>query len=675
MPNQRLHRIIAACPGAPGCTGSLPAHRGAALRNPPRSRRAGLAALALAGLGLMLGAGHAFAQTQEPLPPASVLKKMSLDELTNLEVESVSKHPEKLSETASAIQVITQEEIRRSGVTSIPEALRLASNLQVAQVDARQWAITARGFNSTTADKLLVMIDGRSVYTPLYSGVFWDVQDLMLEDVDRIEVISGPGGTVWGANAVNGVINIITKNAKETPGWLLSGGGGGAIRDFAAVHYGGRLGGQGFYRIYLKHFDRDGSRLPGGRDGGDDWRMTQGGFRADWTARGGNAFTLQGDAYAGSIDQLNAPKVQVDGGNLVGRWTKNLSDVSSLKLQIYYDHTHREIPGLFREDLDVVDLDFQHRFPLGSRQDIVWGLDFRQSDDHVGNSAVLAFLPPDLTTRLYSGFIQDEITLVKNRLKLTLGTKLEHNDFSGFEYQPSGRLALRLGDRQMLWAAVSRAVRTPSRIDRDFHIPPLPGLPGGLAGGPGFVSEKLIAYELGYRIQPSGNLSISAAAFRNDYDDLRSLEPKAPAVFATGFKGETYGAELTTTWQAAPRWRLRAGYTWLEMRLRAKPGSADTASQRQAGDSPRHQFQLRSSVDLGDKLQWDTTARYVDGLPHQRIPAYWAVDLNLAWLPCKDLELALAGQNLLDGGHPEFGTPASRREIRRGVHGKLTWRF
>jgi len=297
----------------------------------------------------------------------------------------------------------------------------------------------------------------------------------------------------------------------------------------------------------------------------------------------------------------------------------------------------------------------------------------------VGNTPILAFRPPKLTRQVCSGCLQDEITLVENRLKLALGTKLEHNDFSGFEYQPGGRLSLRLTDRPTVWGAISRAVRTPSRIDRDFFIPPgiAPALTNGLAGGPGFLSEKLIAYELGYRVQLRDRLSVSLAGFYNDYDDLRSPEvpTNVPATFANGLTGETYGAEITAAFQATPWWRLHAGYTYLQMQLHTKPGSADTTSRGQEGDSPHHQLLLRSSMDLSDKIQWDTTVRYVDNLPHQFVPAYWAMDVRLAWLPCKNLELAVVGQNLLDNRHPEFGTPPSRKEIQHSIYGKVTWRF
>src|SRR5881296_2271474 len=322
---------------------------------------------------LVICASDVCAQPQEALPPTSTLKQLSVEELMDIEVTSVSRRPEKVSETASAIQVITEEDIRRSGAASIPEALRLASNLEVAQVDSRQWAISARGFNNTTANKMLVLIDGRTIYTPLYAGVFWDVQDTLLEDIDRIEVISGPGAALWGANAVNGVINITTKNAKDTQGALLAGGGGAELRGFGGVRYGGALGSGLHYRVYGKYFDRDSTALPSGRDAANDWHMGQGGFRLDWDAPRGDFFTLQGDLYSGRIAQPGLDNIAVEGGNVIGRWSRIFSEHSALKVQFYFDRTHRDIPGTFREDLDTYDVDVQHRFALGERQDFVWG--------------------------------------------------------------------------------------------------------------------------------------------------------------------------------------------------------------------------------------------------------------------------------------------------------------
>src|SRR5438552_3237702 len=428
------------------------------------------------------------AQTNVAVGSASQLKQFSLEELLNLEVTTVSKRPEKLTEAASAIQVITQEDIRRSGASSIPEALRLASNLEVAQVDSRQWAISARGFNSTTADKLLVLIDGRTVYTPLYAGVFWDFQDTLLEDLDRIEVISGPGATLWGANAVNGVINITTKQAKDTQGVLLLGGGGTELRDFGGVRYGGALAPNLHFRVYGQYFDRDSMVFPTGQDAANDWHLGQGGFRLDWDASASTLLTLQGDLYDGRIAQPGTTgDITVDGSNVIGRWSHTFAEDSDLKLQVYYDRTHRRIPDVFAEDLDTYDVDFQHRFPLGERHDLVWGLGYRLIEDDVSNSPILAFLPARVSRQWFSGFVQDEITLVKDRLHLTLGTKIEHNDYTGFEVQPSARLAWRLSQQQTVWAATSRAVRTPSRIDRELFAPGRPPFTL-LTGGPDFVS-------------------------------------------------------------------------------------------------------------------------------------------------------------------------------------------
>jgi iron complex outermembrane receptor protein len=610
---------------------------------------------------------------------ASQLKKLSLEELMNLEVTTASKRPEKLSDVPSAIQVITQEEIRRSGASSIPEALRLAPNLQVAQVSSHEWAITARGFNNTTANKLLVMIDGRSVYTPLFAGVFWDVQDTLLADIDRIEVISGPGGALWGANAVNGIINIITRAAKDTPGLFLEGGGGNELRAFGGLRYGGQLTPELHYRVYGKFFDRDSTVFADGTDGENQWYMGQGGFRVDWDATNHNLVTLQGDLYDGRIEQLGPDDSTVTGGNILGRWTHTFSEESDFQLQVYYDRTRRRIPNLFGEDLDTYDLDWQHRFALGQRQIIVWGLGYRLNDDEVNNSPLLSFLPAQKTFQTYSAFVQDEIILVEDRLRLTLGSKFEHNDYTGFEVQPSGRLTWAPTERQTIWAAISRAVRTPSRIDRHFHFPspPVPAGITNLAGGPDFDSEDLIAYELGYRVQPYSPLSFSIATFYNDYNDLRSLEPTGATTFVVENKlgGETYGVELSTTYQVNEWWRVRGGYTFLEKHLSPKPGSRDPNQGRGEGNDPEQQLLLRSSMNFPSHWGFDATVRYVDTLPAPHVPSYIGMDLRLGWSPIKDLELAVVGQNLLDNQHPEFGMAGTRQEIERSVYGKLTWRF
>jgi len=606
---------------------------------------------------------------------AAELKRLSLEELMNQDVSIVSRREEKLSQSASAVQVITQEEIHRSGATSLPEALRLAPNLQVAQVDSRQWAISARGFNNTLANKLLVMIDGRTIYTPLFAGVFWDAQDTMLEDIDRIEVVSGPGATLWGANAVNGVINIVTKSAKDTQGTLLTAGGGSMLNYFGGVRYGDRISSNLFFRVYGKYFDRDNTLLPGGSDATNDWRMGQGGFRMDWLPGEEDTFTLQGDAYGGTVEQAAPGDTTLDGQNVLGRWRRVLSEDSELTAQAYFDRTWRRIPGQFAEDLKTYDIDVQHRFALGQRQSITWGGDYRLMQDDVDNSAALAFLPRKRNMQLFRGFLQDEIDVVAEKLKLTLGTVVEHNDFSGLETSPSGRIAWMPDARNTLWAAVSHAVRSPSRIDTDLRVPATP--PFLLTGGPNFDSEKVWAYELGYRVRPHERVALSVAGFFNDYDDIRSLEPITTNSFAIQNKNraETWGMELSGNYQVTDWWRLRGGYTFLRKHVIRKEGGLDLNRGRAEGNDPQNQVLLQSMITCPRGFDFDLTARYIDTLPSPNVPSYFTFDARVAWRPLTNLELAVVGQNLWDSQHPEFGAAATRQEIPRSVYGKVTWRF
>ena len=611
------------------------------------------------------------AHADDALQSPSELKKLSLEELFDMEVTTVSKKPEKLSDTAAALHVVTQDDILRSGALSIPEALRNIPGVEVARVDARQYAITARGFNGTAANKLLVLMDGRSVYTPLFSGVFWDVQDTFMADISRIEVVRGPGATLWGANAVNGVINVITKNSAETQGLLVTGGGGNEEHGFGGVRYGGHLPSNTSFRVYGKYFDRDDSMLPNGHGAEDGFRMGQGGLRIDCEPSSDDLVTVQGDLYDGRVEQLAADDIQLGGSNVLGRWTHKVSDRSNLQLQIYFDHTHREIPSIFGEDLDTYDLDFQHRFHIGRLQDILWGLGYRDSRDDVDNSPSLAFLPARLNRRLYTGFVQDEFNLAGKKIHFTMGSKFEHNDYTGFEYQPSMRLAWTPTKDQTLWGAISRVVRTPSRIDRDFFVPGK--APFFLSGGPNFESEILYAYELGYKTQPAAKVTASVATFYNVYDKLRSLETGPPAVLANGLEGETYGAEAEATWQARPWWRLTGGGNYLRMQLRRRSGSTDTATENQEGDSPRGQLFIRSSMDLPHGLEFDLNTRRVGRLPHQMVPSYTALDVRMGWNPSKRLTFSIVGKDLLDSRHPEFGMPLTRREIERSVYATATW--
>lgn len=630
------------------------------------------------------------------------LAHLSLEELMSVEVTSVSKRPEKLSEAPAAISVITSDELRRSGATSIPEALRLVPGMEVARVDSHNWAVSARGFNDLFANKLLVLMDGRSVYTPLFSGVHWDVQDTILEDIERVEVIRGPGATLWGANAVNGVINIITKSAKDTQGLMLTGGGGTEEQGFAGVRYGGKLGENAYYRVYGKYFNRDDQVLPDGTDSNDRWNVERGGFRVDWDASTDDHFTFQSDLYSGRLNQTfflptpnppyaqtNRGNVDVNGGNVLGRWSRSFSERSDLNLQVYYDRTVRNGPVL-NEDRDAIDIDLQHHFLLGERQDLVWGAGYRVSSDELDSTYTATFNPDQRTVQLFSLFVQDEITIVPDQLRVTLGSKLEHNDFTGFEYQPGGRISWTPTDRQTLWASISRAVRTPSQAEDDIQLRQVTATPGVqtlIQGSREFDSEELLAYEVGYRWRPLDRITLDVAAFYHDYGNLRSVEPggivpgppvTVTATLANRINGETYGVEFAPSWQITDSWRVQAAYTFLQMQLHRDAGSLDTTTEANEGRNPHHQFSLRSFLNLPHDIEFDCTLRYVESLPDFQIPSYVVMDARIAWRPLKNLELAIVGQNFLDDRHPEFQSvliPTERTEVQQSVYGKVTWRF
>jgi len=644
------------------------------------------------------------------------LTELPIEDLMNIEITSVSKKQQKLSDAAAAIFVITQEDIRRSGVTSIPEALRMAPGVEVAQINANQWAITARGFNSRFANKLLVLIDGRSVYSPLFSGVFWNVQDTLLEDIDRIEVIRGPGATLWGANAVNGVINIITKQAKDTQGGLISAGGGTQERGFGEIQYGGKIGEGTYYRAYTKYFNRNHSVDASGQAAHDGWDALRGGFRLDSELSAHDSITLQGDIYRGksgetlAVASVKAPFIQTfdddihtQGGNILGRWIHTFSKSSEMVFQMYYDRTERQ-ESINGEKRNTLDMDLQHRFALGERQEVVWGLGYRFTRDNIKNSFPVSFNPDQRTNHLFSGFAQDDIVLFKERLRLTLGSKFEDNDFTGFEIQPNVRMLWTPGSRHSLWGAVSRAVHTPARADVDLRvnasvIPPLvPPNPGPLPayvtlfGNPDLKSEELVAYELGYRFQATNRLSFDIASFYNVYDHLRSAEPGSPSVEASPppphllfplmvsnqVKGKTYGVEVAADWRPLEWWRIQASYSYLQIKLNGSE-SLDSTAKVDQGRSPHHQFHLRSSMDLRRDLECNLNFRFVDKLPDFDVKSYASLDVRLAWKPHPNLELAIVGQNLLSNHHAEFKGEAIisslPTEVERSVYGKITWRF
>jgi iron complex outermembrane receptor protein len=616
---------------------------------------------------------------RETAPSASLtLKKLSIEELMDVEVTTVSRRPEKLTEAASAIQVITNDDIRRSGATSLPEALRLAPNLQVAQVNASEWAISARGFNNTLANKLLVMIDGRIIYTPLYAGVFWDAQNLLLEDIDRIEVISGPGGTLWGANAVNGVINIITKSAVHTQGLFIEAGAGTELQGYGGIRYGGKIGKEIYYRVYGTAFKRGSTLSAEGNDANDDWTMAQGGFQFDW-GQDKNHFTLQSNLYDNRPNPDGTIAVQASGQNVLGRWNRTLSENSDIKLQVYFDRTLRDFRNGLSEKLNTYDFDGHHRFHLGKRQEVVWGLGYRLMDDNVQNAELLKFEPPQKNLHVYNIFIQDKISIIKERLDLTIGAKVEHNSYTNWQFQPSSRLAFALTKEQTLWGAISRALRNPSRIDRDFMIYSAPG-DILLNSNNSFRSEEVLAYELGWRMQAASTFTLSVATFYNRYQNLRTVEPgpppqNVPLILGNGVEGETYGAELAGTYQLLNWWQLRGGYTFLKKDLSVKAGSRDLNSGSVESNDPEHQLLFQSMMDLPSNIEFGLTTRYIDELPRPVVASYWGLDARLGWKPNHVIELNIVGQNLLNNRHAEFGAPSSRNVIERSIYGKIVCHF
>lgn len=634
------------------------------------------------------------------------LTHVSLEELSKIEVTTASKEPVPAVRTSAAVYVITQEDIRRSGATSIPELLRLVPGLDVARIDSNKWSIGVRGFGSRLSRSVLVLIDGRTVYTPLFAGVYWEVQDTLLEDIDRIEIIRGPGGTVWGANAVNGVINIITKSSKDTRGALVSAGGGSLDQGLVNFRYGAGNKKSLNYRFYGKAFTRGPEFHIDGRQF-DDWRMHQTGFRADWDSHTGNAFTLQGDLYNGDAGQsvgitsysppsttIAEQNSRLAGGNLVGRWRRVMGAGSDVQLETHYDRTTRKEAN-FAESRDRFDIDFIHRFTLPRRQTFMWGLGARLSSGNVTQVvSTVVFTPNHLTDKVYSAFVQDEIPIVGDRLSLTIGSKFLHNNYTGFEAQPSARLLWTPGPQQTVWAAVTRAVRTPSRVEAGLQLTALltPNPPTFLRfiGDGQFSSEQLLGYEVGYRTLVRHSLSVDIATFYSDYDDLFSLEPSAPFSEASpspphlvvpffirnGLLGTTSGVEIAADWTPVPWWRLRGSYSYLHIDLKRKTGSLDSSTVNSTeGSSPHHQTVIQSFLDLPKNVEFDQTFRYVSSRQAQSVAGYGTADLRIGWHPTQNIELSLVGQNLLQPHHVESGGGSgSPVGLRRGAYAKITWR-
>jgi iron complex outermembrane receptor protein len=638
-------------------------------------------------------------------PPVD-LTAIGLEAVMDMEVTSVSKRPEKLMGATAAVHVITSEEIRRSGANSVPELLRLVPGVQVARIDSNKWAIGVRGFASRLSRSLLVLIDGRSVYSPLFAGVYWEAQDTLMDDIDRIEVIRGPGATLWGANAVNGVVNIITKSARHTQGSMVKVGGGDEERGLAAYRFGGTTSGGVSFRTYAKFFDR-GAGFHQSTADFDGWSMAQAGFRADADLDAQDSLTIQGDLYDGSSGQrttittYSSPYTQtleedadLSGANVLGRWKHLFHGGSGATLQFYVDRAHRREPS-FEEDRGTFDLEFQHHLSLRSRHDLVWGAGYRVSSGDTEAVPTIQFLPEDRTDSTFSAFVQDEIRLIPSRLWLTIGSKFEHNDYSGFEYQPNLRVLVTPSSKQTVWSAISRALRVPSRVEHDlvltaFMEPTTPTFIRVL-GTRDFEAERLTAYEIGYRLQAAERLFLDVTAFHDDYSRLLSLEPGTPftetspppdhtvvPLFIQNKMGaEVRGVEVAWDWQPVPAWRLSGSYSYLNMDLVKAADSLDASTEASTeGSSPRGAAGLRSSLDLPRNFGVDVMIRYVGSLPSQQVEAYTELDLAFRWRPAPSLELILVGRNLKSSRHVEFaGGGSGRTEVERSVYGSLVRRW
>ena len=688
-------------------------------------------------------------KAQTPASSGNDIANKSIEELMNIDVTSVSRKEQKLSKIPAAVYVITQQAIERSGADTIPDLLRMVPGVQVAQVEADRWAISVRGFNDIYSNKVLVLVDGRTVYTPSFSGVYWDQLDVPLDTIERIEVVRGPGGTVWGANAVNGVINIITKNSKDTQGVTVSAGAGSDhTGDYEAL-YGGSAGSGFSYRAF-GHYSSFASRTtPNDFNGNDAWRMRHAGFRADWNKSSTNTFMLEGGIFdtnggqsvlapSNMVSGISPGKLTNSGADILAQWTHRYSGTSDSSLRVYDTSYLRHDTGL-TEKLNVLDFDYQHHLRIGSKNDVVWGAGYRYTSDHIGspadNSRMLSrigyaalFRPPAKDYSLFSTFLQDEIHL-SDELSFTVGSKFEHNAFSGFEYEPSARLAWTPTAAQTVWLSASKAVRQPSRFDTGLYVgfPDIPLAPGlavaqHVSGNPDFKAERLFDYEAGYRIAPSSRLLIDLTGYYSFYNNLEGAQltmPEfttvpdgllitLPLTLANAYQAQNYGSEIDVTWNAASRWKLVGSYSWLKMNVYT--GSTDPAAALQAftsnpaaetlpaaflqsflqglngfaigtssiGDtSPRHQFGIQSYLDLTSRLTFDNSLYFVGALPGKGVPAYARLDSRLGWKVRKGIEASIVGQNLASPDHLEFGNveQAIATEVDRSVFGKIVWTF
>ena len=604
------------------------------------------------------------------LVAASSLADLSLEQLSNIEVTSVSGRAESLQRAPASIYVITAEDIRRSAATTLAQALRLAPNLQVARFSASSYAISARGFNNTIGNKLLVLVDGRTVYSSLYSGVFWDTTDVMLDDVDRIEVISGPGGTLWGANAVNGVINVVTRRANATQGLLAETTLSDGDRR-ASARFGGKLADSGHYRAYAMVLERASTFREDGLARPDATTRRQLGFRADWGQRA-DGFTLQGDAYQGGKDPASTVAPRIHGGNLLARWDSHFADGSPYRLQAYADIAERDDDAAFRNDARTLDLSFRHEPVLAQGQRLLWGVGHRRTRDSNAPGTLATFIPGTRQLSWSNVFAQHESDLLP-MLKLTVGAKLERNVYTGVEFLPNLRLAYQSAGG-LTWAALSRAVRAPARLDREIFAPGAP--PFVVQGGPNFNSEIANVLELGQRGSLGGGLNYSVTMFHQQYAGLRSgtTSSPPPVMLRNAIRGRNAGLEAWATWQAARGWRLSGGVLAQRVALTTDPGQPDPASFAALGNDPRRQWQLRSSWDVRAS-EVDLVVRHVGALPSPAVQAYTAVDARWGWKVRPGFTVALLAQNLFDRRHVEFNARDVASQLERRLFLRLAWQL
>jgi iron complex outermembrane receptor protein len=651
-------------------------------------------------------ASSAIAQSLQP----GSLANASLEDLMKIDVTSVSKKEQSISKTPAAVFVINREAIRRSGAANIPDILRMAPGVEVAQLNANEWGISIRGFNSVFSNKVLVLIDGRTVYSDAFSGVYWDQIDVPLEDIERIEVIRGPGGTVWGANAVNGVINIITSSAADTKGGLAVAGSGPRQTAAGLVQYGGDAGSRGAYRIFGKYFNDTNSPMPGGRTAPDGWHSSHAGFRGDWALTTADTLSVQGDFLSGSGGEtfpsigpsltytwVNAALNDRSGDGLL-RWDHTLSNGSQTSLQISESVVNRDQVGVKLSD-KVFDVDFQHHLAAGTRHDLVWGFDYRSI--HIGlypeRSYGLHTDPPFKINSLFAAFVQDEIRLT-SALFLTVGSKVEHNAYTGLQFEPSAQLVWLAGSRQSFWASASHSIREPDSIEHGISLPlgvtPVSGGENAevlLQGNPTLEAERMNDFEVGYRTQLGARISMDATGFLSYYSQMVTTEPDSPYLssgaaptlilpitFRNLAHARDYGFEIFGNWQATTRWKLSPGYSALRMKVAQDPGGQDAAILTVPGDSPRQQFEFRSQFNVRRNLEWDSSLKYVDQLKAFSIPAYVRVDSRIGWRFGESTELSVVGQNLTSHRRFEFADVSglfSPSQVSRTIFGKLTWRF